>query len=71
MPQLTQTDCVIFYVTHDGLKGHTCLPGHTVKSPHDFLLVTEDREEWDAWHQCDHADCELCPEGCELCEENE
>lgn len=77
MPQLTQTDCVIYYVTHDGLKGHTCHHGHTVKTCHDFLLVTEDRDEWEAWGSseccdcdCDHdCDCD-CDCGCEVCGED-
>ena len=71
MPQIKQTDAVIFYITHDGSKGHTCHGGHVVKTPFDFLLVTEDRAEWEAWHECDHVDCDLCPEDCPDCEEND
>lgn len=71
MPHITQEDRVLFYVTHDGLKGHTCGGGHTVQTPFEFLLVTEDHAEWAAWHACDHVGCDLCPEGCPECEDNE
>lgn len=59
MPDIRQDDAVIYYVTFDGRKGHTCFGGHVVRTPHDFLLVTEDREEWEDWHECSE-DCDLC-----------
>lgn len=71
MPQLKQDGpATIFYVLFDGSKGHTACHGHEINAPFDFLLATEDRAEWEAWHQCEHFGCDLCPEDCPECEEN-
>ena len=77
MPSIKQEDAVLYYVANDGSKGHTVksVPGHTVASPFDFLLVTEDRDEWEAWGCSDCCDCDCdhepgcdCDCGCENCD---
>lgn len=77
MPEITQTDATLYYVNYDGTKGSTWGVGHTVKHPFDFLLVTEDRDEWQAWRddRCCDCDCEHdcgcdCDCGCDVCEED-
>ena len=51
--QLTQEgDDPVFYIIDAQCgpsHGHTCYPGHTIKSPFDFLLITDDRDEWESW----------------------
>jgi hypothetical protein len=50
MPDATQHDAdTVYYVLFDGSKGHTWHQGHSVKAPHDFLLITKVRKEWEAW----------------------
>ena len=50
MPAATQHDeDTVYYVLFNGSKGHTWHQGHSVKAPHDFLLITKVREEWEAW----------------------
>ena len=51
MPEATQHDAdTVYYVLFDGSKGHTWHQGHSVKAPHDFLLITKAREEWEAFN---------------------
>jgi hypothetical protein len=51
--QLTQEgDDPVFYIIDAPCgpsKGHTCYPGHTIKSPFEFALITDDRDEWELW----------------------
>lgn len=51
--QLTQEgDDPVFYIIDApccSSRGHTCYRGHTIKSPFEFLLITDDRDEWESW----------------------